>query len=55
MTYETIARIVQQGGTLYFILIFVVGVGVALLPRNKELYRRAAQLPLEEDHDDVPA
>jgi len=55
MTYETVARFAQQGGTLYFMLIFAVGAGLALLPGKKAAYQRAARLPLEEDETDAPA
>ncbi len=55
VTYETVSRIVQQGGTIYFALLFVIGLIFALRPSKKGAYQRAAQIPLEEDHDDVPA
>ncbi|MDP1631021.1 MAG: cbb3-type cytochrome c oxidase subunit 3 [Caulobacter sp.] len=49
MTYETVARIAQQGGLIYFGLIFLVGIAYALWPKNREAFDRAARLPLEED------
>ena len=49
MTYETIAKAVQQGGTLYFILIFLAGCAYAFLPRKKAEFDRAKRLPLEGD------
>ncbi|MDP1619321.1 cbb3-type cytochrome c oxidase subunit 3 [Phenylobacterium sp.] len=52
LTYETVARFAQQGGTLYFAAIFAAGVVYALWPRNGETFRRAANLPLEKDEDD---
>jgi len=55
MTYELMARIVQQGGTLYFVLLFLAALIFALRPRAKSTYERAARLPLEEDDNDVPA
>ena len=56
LTYETVARFAQQGGTLYFAAIFAAGVVYALWPRNGETFRRAAHLPLEKDEDnDVQA
>jgi len=55
MTYETMARIVQQGGTLYFVLFFLAALIFALRPHAKSTYERAARLPLEEDDNDVPA
>jgi cytochrome c oxidase cbb3-type subunit 4 len=49
MSYATIATAVQQGGTLYFIAIFLAGCVYAFLPRNKAAFDRAKRLPLEED------
>uniref|UniRef100_B0SVU8 Cbb3-type cytochrome oxidase component n=1 Tax=Caulobacter sp. (strain K31) TaxID=366602 RepID=B0SVU8_CAUSK len=51
MTYETVARIAQQGGLIYFGLIFLAGVAFALWPSKKAEYQRAARLPLEDDGD----
>jgi len=47
LDYETVARFAQQGGTVYFGVMFVAGVTWALLPRHREAYRRLSQLPLE--------
>jgi cytochrome c oxidase cbb3-type subunit 4 len=55
MTYEAIAKFVQQGGTVYFVLLFLAALIFALRPRAKSTYERAARLPLEEDDNDVPA
>ncbi|WP_333586594.1 cbb3-type cytochrome c oxidase subunit 3 [Phenylobacterium sp.] len=56
LSYETVARFAQQGGTIYFAVIFAMGVAYALWPRNGETFRRAALLPLESDEDqDVQA
>ncbi len=52
LDYETVARFAQQGGTLYFGVMFVAGVVWALLPRHREAYRRLARLPLEKDESD---
>jgi cytochrome c oxidase cbb3-type subunit 4 len=49
MTYETVSRFAQQAGLIYFGLIFLAGSVWALLPRNRETYRRAARMPLEEN------
>ncbi|TCS03933.1 cbb3-type cytochrome c oxidase subunit 3 [Caulobacter sp. BK020] len=51
MTYETVARIAQQGGLIYFGLIFLAGVAYALWPSKTAEYRRAARLPLEDEGD----
>jgi len=52
LSYEAVARFAQQGGTLYFGLIFFAGLIYALWPRHKEAFQRLAELPLEEDESD---
>ncbi len=49
MTYETLSKIVQQGGTVYFSLLFALVCVYAFWPKNKETFDRAARLPLDED------
>jgi len=49
LTYETVARFAQQGGTVFFGLMFIGGLIYALWPRHKEAFQRLAQLPLEDD------
>lgn len=49
MTYETIARFAQQGGLIYFGLIFLAGCAYALWPTNRDVFTHAARLPLEEE------
>lgn len=49
LTYEAVARFAQQGGTVFFGLMFLVGLIYALWPRHKEAFQRLAQLPLEDD------
>ena len=49
MTYETLSKIVQQGETVYFSLLFAMVCVYAFWPRNKETFDRAARLPLDED------
>lgn len=48
LTYETVARVAQQAGTIYFAVIFAVAIGWALLPRNKPAFDDAAQIPFRE-------
>ena len=52
LTYETVARFAQQGGTIYFGLVFAAGVAYALWPGRKETFKRLAHLPLEKDESD---
>lgn len=49
LSYEAMARFAQQGGTIYFGLIFAAGLIYALWPRNQEAFDRLAKLPLEDD------
>ncbi|MDO9473260.1 MAG: cbb3-type cytochrome c oxidase subunit 3 [Caulobacter sp.] len=49
MSYETVARIAQQGGLIYFGLIFLLGCAYALWPTNRDAFAKAARLPLEDD------
>jgi cytochrome c oxidase cbb3-type subunit 4 len=49
MSYDTFARIAQQGGTIYFFVIFVAGCLYALWPRKKADFQEAARIPLEDD------
>jgi cytochrome c oxidase cbb3-type subunit 4 len=51
-SYEQIARFAQQGGTIYFGVMFLVGVIYALWPRHKASFDRLAVLPLENHEDD---
>jgi len=52
LTYEAVAKFAQQGGTIYFGLIFFAGLIYALWPRHKATFERLAQLPLEHDESD---
>ena len=50
--YETVSRFAQQGGSIYFVLLFEAGVLYALWPKNKDAFQRLARLPLEDDESD---
>jgi cytochrome c oxidase cbb3-type subunit 4 len=52
LDYETVARFAQQGGTLYFAVVFIAGVAWALWPGHRDAFRRLSQLPLEKDEGD---
>jgi cytochrome c oxidase cbb3-type subunit 4 len=56
MNYENLSSFAQVGGTLYFVAIFLVAVAYALWPRNGRMFKRAAQLPMNEKDsgDDRP-
>jgi cytochrome c oxidase cbb3-type subunit 4 len=49
MTYEQVAKAVQQGGSIYFVLLFVAALIYALWPRNRATFDRAAQAPFDEE------
>lgn len=49
MTYETVAKIAQQGGTIYFALLFVAAFAYALWPKNRSGFDQAARLPFDEE------
>ena len=50
--YEVVSRFAQQGGTIYFGLLFLGGLIYALWPRNKAAFQQLARLPLEADESD---
>ncbi len=49
MSFEVISKVAQQGGTLYFGLLFLLVAGWVFLPRNKKTFERAARMALDED------
>ncbi len=51
MTYETVSRIAQQGGSIYFLALFLVAAAYAFWPRNRDTFRRASRAALTQDDD----
>jgi cytochrome c oxidase cbb3-type subunit IV len=49
VSYEQLAVFAQQGGLVYFFLLFLAVIVYALWPRNKAGFDAAAQIPLRED------
>ena len=49
MSYETLARFAQQGGSIYFCTLFVAVMIYALWPRNRSRFDAAARIPLDEE------
>ena len=47
MTYETVSKFVQQGGTIYFAVMFAVVLVYAFWPKNKEKFEKAARAALD--------
>jgi cytochrome c oxidase cbb3-type subunit 4 len=51
MSYETMSRFAQQGGSIYFIALFVAALIYALWPRNRDQFSKAARMPLDDEED----
>ncbi len=49
MTYETVSSIAPTIGLIFFIALFTGVVAYAFWPRNREKFRRAAKMPLDEE------
>ena len=46
-TYQILARIAQQAGTVYCVLIFVAVLAYVLWPGNKKTFEKAARAALD--------
>jgi|APTNR8051073442_1049403.scaffolds.fasta_scaffold00465_14 cytochrome c oxidase cbb3-type subunit 4 len=51
MTYESLAIFAQQGGFVYFMVVFTIVCIYALWPNNKKKFDNAALMPLATDND----
>ncbi len=49
MSYETVSRIAQQGGAVYFLVIFLIATAYAFWPRMRDTFDKAARAPLDEE------
>ncbi len=49
MTYHQIAFFTQTGVLLFFMAIFFVVLFYALNPKNRDKFRRAARMPLDDE------
>jgi len=47
MTYETVAKAVQQGGIVYFLILFAGAAAYAFWPSKREEFDKAARAPLD--------
>jgi len=47
MSYESIAKAVQQGGTIYFVLLFLAGCAYAFWPKKQAEFDKAARAALD--------
>ena len=48
VTYEIVAKAVQQGGTVYFALMFAAAAAYAFWPKKKAEFDKAARAVLDE-------
>lgn len=55
MTYEAAAKLAQQGGSIYFLVIFLAGLAYALWPKNRDAFDQAARQPFDEDMNHDPS
>ena len=49
MNYDTFSRLAQQGGTIYFVVLFAGALAYAFWPKNKAGFDHAARLPFDEE------
>ncbi len=49
MTYETVSAFSQTFGLVFLVVLFLGACAYALWPSNSERFKRAANLPFEED------
>ena len=47
MAYETVAKVVQQGGTIYFLVLFLAAAAYAFWPTKLEEFEKAARAALD--------
>ena len=50
MTYQQASEFAQQGGAVYFLLIFIAVLAYVYWPKRRAEFDRAARLPLDEDN-----
>ena len=49
MSYDDVSRFAQSWGLVYLFVLFVVSLVYALWPRNRDKFRKAANMPLNDD------
>ena len=52
MTYEALSGFANTWGLIFLFVMFAAAVAYALWPNNKEKFKRAASLPLEDKAED---
>lgn len=53
VNYEDMSRFVQQGGAIYFGVLFLLVLAYALWPKNRARFEAAAQIPLKDDEEEA--
>lgn len=51
MTHAAVAQFAETWGLLYLVGLFVVVLGYAFWPRNREKFKAAAQIPLRDGEE----
>ncbi|MCC3862275.1 cbb3-type cytochrome c oxidase subunit 3 [Pseudemcibacter aquimaris] len=49
MSYQDVSSFAQSWGLVFLMSMFVIAVGYALWPSNKDKFNKAAQSPLDEE------
>lgn len=49
MEYETAAAFARTWGLVFLVVLFIGVLAYALWPRNRERFRKAARIPLEDE------
>ncbi|MEO1193554.1 MAG: cbb3-type cytochrome c oxidase subunit 3 [Pseudomonadota bacterium] len=49
MTYETVSSIAPTIGLIFFMVLFAGVIAYVFWPRNKDKFKRAAKMPLDEE------
>ncbi|MBC6404881.1 MAG: cbb3-type cytochrome c oxidase subunit 3 [Rhodospirillales bacterium] len=49
MTYEQLSSIAPTVGLIFFMVFFVSVIAYTFWPRNRDKFRRAAKMPLDEE------
>lgn len=50
MDFETASRLSQTWGLVLLVILFVITVSYALWPKNKDRFKQAATIPLQDDN-----
>ncbi len=51
MTHQELSALAGTWGLVLFCVLFLIAVGYALWPSNRETFEHLARLPLDDDHE----